>query len=95
MPLPPSLPPSLPLPQTKAGFAEGLKSIMDTLPSMLKTMKDPTISTRALSELLAEDVDGMNVSLLFLVCVCLSSQPALSSPFVCVCVCVCVCFSRQ
>jgi len=35
---------------------------MDTLPGMLKTMKDPTISTRALSELLAEDVDGMNVS---------------------------------
>lgn len=47
---------------TKAGFAEGLKSIMDTLPSMLKTMKDPTISTRALSELLAEDVDGMNAT---------------------------------
>ena len=57
--LPPSLPPSF---QTKAGFAEGVKSIMNALPNMLKTMKDPTISTRALSELLADDAEGMTVS---------------------------------
>lgn len=44
---------------TKAGFAEGVKSIMNALPNMLKTMKDPTISTRALSELLADDAEGM------------------------------------
>lgn len=28
---------------------------------MLKTMKDPTISTRVLSELLADDADGFSV----------------------------------
>jgi hypothetical protein len=35
---------------------------MNALPNMLKTMKDPTISTRALSELLADDAEGMTVS---------------------------------
>lgn len=49
------------LQQTTAGFTAGLNSILKTLPDMLKTMKDPSISTRALSELLAEDANNISV----------------------------------
>ncbi|KAM3569067.1 hypothetical protein VYU27_008827 [Nannochloropsis oceanica] len=45
---------------TKAGFAAGINAMMTALPDMLKTMKDPTISTRVLSELLADDADGFS-----------------------------------
>ncbi|EKU22395.1 hypothetical protein NGA_0461700 [Nannochloropsis gaditana CCMP526] len=45
---------------TTAGFTAGLNSILKTLPDMLKTMKDPSISTRALSELLAEDANNIS-----------------------------------
>jgi hypothetical protein len=36
----------------QASFANGIKAIMDAMPKALETMKDPTVSTKALNKLL-------------------------------------------
>ncbi len=43
----------------QAGFAKGLQSILSAMPEALKTMKDPTISTKALSNIVNTGGDHM------------------------------------
>lgn len=45
----------------QASFANGIKAIMDAMPKALETMKDPTMSTKALSKLLDNGGEEMKV----------------------------------
>jgi hypothetical protein len=48
-------------PQVQSGFAKGVKAILDAMPKALESMKDPTISTKALSKLLNTGDANMQV----------------------------------